>query len=222
MNSRMEKYYKDEDLPKRSVKNKNLYETMYEDNDYQEVNISPREKTINIEELRKMIHNTPKRVERKQVETISSYDEDESYDLNDAIERARSNKVIDDKKRSISNTQYDILKNIKIRDVNTTSLDDVLDTSSNKNLITEDVDLFDNLKSLDDTTVGEPTNYDMNGERTRTMDDSFFTKSMKLDPSDFESINSGLEQNNKMMKIIFILILVLIAIVLGIIIILVV
>ena len=222
MNSRMEKYYKDEDLPKRSVKNKDLYESIYEDNDYQEVNVSPKERTIDIEELRKMIHNTPKRVERKKIESIPLDDEDESYDLNDAIERARSNKVIDDKKRSISNTQYDILKNIKIRDANTTSLDDVLDASSNKNLITEDLDLFDNLKSLDDTTVGEPTSYDMNSEKTRTMDDSFFTKSMKLDPSDFESINSGLEQNNKMMKIIFILILVLIAIVLGIIIILVV
>lgn len=223
MNSRMEKYYKDEDLPKRSVKNQSLYESIYEDNDYQEINVSPKERTIDINELRKMIHDTPKRVERRKIESVPSDDESESYDLNDAIERARSNKVIDDKKRSISNTQYDILKNIKLRDSNTTSLDEMLDTISTKNLANQDLDLFDNLKSLDDTTVGVPTNYDLEtNEKTTQIDDSFFTKSMKLDPSDFESINSGLEQNNKMMKIIFILILVLIAIVLGIIIILVV
>ena len=222
MNSRMEKYYKDEDLPKRSVKNQKLYQSIYDDSDYQDINVAPKARTIDIAELKKMINDTPKRVERKKVENIPLEEEEESYDLNDAIERARSNKVIDDKKRSISNTQYDILKNIKIRDNTTTSLDDVLDTISTKNLISEDLDLFDNLKSLDDTTVGVPTSYDVMDEKTRQMDDSFFTKSMKLGPSDFESINSGLEQNNKMMKIIFILILVLIAIVLGIIIILVV
>ena len=213
MNSRMEKYYKDDDLPKRSTKNQKLYETIYNDSDYEEVSITPKARTINIEELREMINSRPKRIERKQIEP--EIEEEKKYDLNDAIEKARQGKVIDDKKRSISNTSYDVLKGIKIKK-DSDNINDVLDTISTRNLLGDDLDLFDNLKSLDDTTVGEP----IKDDKTRQMDDSFFTKSMKLGPSDFETLNDGLEKNSKLMKIIFVLILVLIFIVLGIIIVL--
>ena len=99
MNSRMEKYYKDDDLPKRSTKNQKLYETIYNDSDYEEVSITPKARTINIEELREMINSRPKRIERKQIEP--EIEEEKKYDLNDAIEKARQGKVNDDKKRSI-------------------------------------------------------------------------------------------------------------------------
>ncbi len=218
MNSRMEKYYKDDSLPKRSVKNQQLYDSIYNDSDYQEVNITPKARTINIDELRQMINGNSKKVERKQLPT--NFEEDEKkYDLSDAFEKARSTKVVDDRKRSISNTQYDILKNIKLKKTDSDDLSDVLNTLSTKNLVGDDLDLFENLESLDNTTVGLPTD-EIIKDKTVQMDDSFFTKSMKLGPSDFETINSGIEQNSKMMKIIFILILVLIAIVFGIIVIL--
>ncbi len=217
MNSRMEKYYKDDSLPKRSVKNQSLYDSIYSDSDYQEINVTPKAKTINIEELRKMINNSPKVVQRKQLPT-NFEEESESYDLSDALEKAKSNKVNDDRKRSISNTQYDILKGIKLKK-DSDDLSDVLNTLSTNNLINDD--LFQSLESLDNTTVGLPTDeIESAKDKTRQMDDSFFTKSMKLGPSDFETINSGLEQNSKMMKIIFILIVVLIVIVFGIIVIL--
>ena len=219
MNSRMEKYYKDDELPTRSSKNQKLYESIYDNTDY-DVNITPKARTINIDELRQMINNNKKQVERRKIESFNIEDDEKSYDLNEAIEEARNRKVNDDRKRSISNTQYDILKNLKLKKNDSDNLDDVLDTISTKNLIGEDLDLFENLKSLDDTTVGLPTEYDIKSEQTRQMDDSFFTKSMKLAPTDFETINTGIEKSNKMMKILFILILVLIIIVLGIIIIL--
>lgn len=221
MNSRMEKYYKDDELPTRSTKNKKLYESMYDNADY-DVNITPKARTIDIDELRQMISNNKKQVERRKIESFNIDEDEKSYDLNEAIEEARNRKVNDDRKRSISNTQYDILKNLKLKKNDSDNLDDVLDTISTKNLIGDDLDLFDNLKSLDDTTVGIPTEYDIQTEKTRQMDNSFFTKSMKLNPNDFETINTGLEKNNKMMKMLFILILVLIIIVLGIIIILIV
>ena len=219
MNSRMEKYYKDDDLPKRSTKNQKLYESIYEDTDYNDVNIAPKARTIDIDELKEMINNNKKQVQRRKIESINFDEEDKNYDLNDAIEKARYNKVDDDRKRSISNTQYDILKGIKLRNNNET-LDEMLDTISTKNLLGDDLDLFENLKSLDDTTVGLPTEQEIKKEATSQMDDSFFTKSMKLEADDFENINNGIEKNNKLMKIMFILILVLIIIVLGIIIIL--
>lgn len=220
MNSRMEKYYKDDTLPRRSTKNQQLYDSMYDDTDYNEVSITPKARTIDIEELREMINNNKKQVQRRKLENVNFDEEDKSYDLNDAIEQARYNKVDDDRKRSISNTQYDILKGIKLKNNDSDDLNDVLDTISTKNLLGDDLDLFDNLKSLDDTTVGIPTEMDIKKEQTSQMDDSFFTKSMKLTPNDFENINSGLEQNNKLMRIMFILIVVLIVIVLGIIIVL--
>ena len=211
MNSRMEKYYKNDDIPKRSVKNKDLYDSIYDDVNYNEINIVPKERVVDINELREIINSSPKKVERKKVE-IPTFDDD-SYDLNDALDKARNNKVDDLKRRSISNTEYDILKNVKIKK-DSKSLEDLINTVSTKNLLSDDLDLFDNLKSVDNTTVGIPSYDDI--EKTK-MDDSFFTKSMKLGPSDFENINNGLEKNNKMMKMIFILIIVLIAIVLGII-----
>lgn len=215
MNSRMEKYYKDDTLPKRSTKNQKLYESIYDEAEYDEINIAPKARTINLEELRQILNSTPKRVERRQIQP--KIEEEKVYDLNEAIEQARKGKVIDDKKRSISNTSYDVLKGIKLKK-NSDNLDDLLDTISTKNLVGEDLDIFENLKSLDDTTVGIP----VEDNKTTQMDDSFFTKSMNLGPSDFETLNDGLEKNSKMMKIIFILILVLIFIVLGIIIILIV
>lgn len=215
MNSRMEKYYKDDSLPKRSTKNQKLYESIYDESEYDEVNIAPKARTINLEELRQILNSTPKRVERKQIQP--TIEEDKVYDLNDAIEQARKGKVIDDKKRSISNTSYDVLKGIKLKKKNSEDLNELLDTISTKNLVGDDLDMFENLKSLDDTTVGLPTEEDI---RTTQMDDSFFSKSIKLNPSDFETLNDGLEKNSKMMKVLFILIIVLICIVLGIIILL--
>ena len=143
MNSRMEKYYKNDDIPKRSVKNKDLYDSIYDDVNYNEINIVPKERVVDINELREIINSSPKKIERKQVE-IPTFDDD-SYDLNDALMKARDSKVDDDKRRSISNTQYDILKNVKIKK-NSKSLEDLINTVTTKNLLSDDLDLFDNLK----------------------------------------------------------------------------
>ena len=102
-------------------------------------------------------------------------------------------------------------------------LKDLIDTITTKSLINEDRDLFEDLKSLDNTSIGIPSElndvFKENKEDfTKTMDETFFTKSMKLNPKDFDTLNSNLERNNKMMKIIFILIIIVIIIILGIII----
>lgn len=218
MNSRMEKYYKEEVL-NRSSKNKDLYKSIYEENDYEDINIAPKTRTINMNELRQMVSNKqPSRLEKKEIKPIS-IEEDKVYDLNETLDKAKESYEKDDKKRSLSNTQYDILKNLKVKDNGSNDLRELIDTISTKHLIDEDKDLFDDLKSLDDTTVGVPS--DINGvfkDETRKMDETFFTKSMKLDTNDFETINTGIEKNNKMMKMLFILIIILIVIVLGIII----
>ena len=73
MNSRMEKYYKDDNLPKRSTKNQDLYESIYNDSDYTEVNIAPKARTINIEELKQMINNNKREVQRKKLENFTDY-----------------------------------------------------------------------------------------------------------------------------------------------------
>lgn len=220
MASRMEKYYKEDTYSKRSTRNRDLYDSIYRDTDYADINITPQSRTINIEELREMIgEKKPEREEKKVIEPIN-FEETKSYDLKEMMDKARETKVDDDKKRSLSNTQYNILKNLTIKKEN--DMDSLVDTIATKSLINEDKDLFDDLKSMDNTTVGVPSDlneiFKQDFDATRNMDETFFTKSMKLDPQDFETINSGLEKNNKMMKIIFILIIIVIVIVLGIII----
>ncbi len=226
MNSRMEKYYKEDSVPKRSTRNQDLYKNINEEVDYSSIDINPQTKTINLEELRKMLDTREIRKEVVQKKDIIEEVEDEkNYDLNYVLNQARSNKVDDDKKRSISNTQYNILKTIDLKNNPTMDLKDLIDTITTKNLVNEDKDLFDDLKSNDNTVVGVPSDlneiFKESNDDTRVMDETFFTKSMKLDPKDFETINTSLEKNNKMMKIIFIMIIAVIIIILGIIVVMV-
>lgn len=222
MNSRMEKYYKEDTVPKRSTRNQDLYDSIYDDINYTDFDINPQSRTINLEELRKLINPDDKQREIKR-EMIAQYnleEDNKNYDVNEVLDKAKSTKVDDDKKRSISNTQYNILKNINLKNNSETDLKDLINTITTKNLINEDKDLFEDLKSLDNTTVGVPNDLneifkeDADGE-TRSMDETFFTKSMKLNTKDFESINNSLEKNNKLMRIIFIMIVLVILIILG-------
>ena len=132
--------------------------------------------------------------------------EERNYDIRDILNKAKENKQPDDKERVLKNTGYNILKNLdlkrekeKIEKSEEEELKELINTITNTSMLNKlgDVDLaadlFKTLTSADDTQVGELNNVkeliDENKTQIQntTMDDSFFTSSLKLSKKDFEN-----------------------------------
>ena len=158
MASRMDRYYKmNNEARKRSHRNESLYDTIYDDiTEYSNVEgIARIEKTneIDINRIREMLKEEEakkrqkmerptfkKEVELPKYDIMSDNKEDRNYDIRDILVKAKKEKTDEenDKYRDLKNTQYNILKKIK--------LDDNID----KNLYQEK---NDSLKELIETVV---------------------------------------------------------------------
>ena len=169
MKSRMEKYHNKNSTPKREDKNSFLYEEIYESKRESDNNItlSDNAKEIDINQIKAMLNdreNYKRRREYKEIigekeETktreINYREPDEKdYDINELIKKKKDGiDIEDDKIRKISNTQYDILKGLSLKE--TTSdffdLERELNTLINSTSFEEDktIDLFNNLKGND-------------------------------------------------------------------------
>ena len=129
--------------------------------------------------------------------------EERNYDIRDILNKAREHKEPDNKERVLKNTQYDILKDLDVRrkkekKSEEEELKELINTITNTSMLNKlgdadlAADLFKNLTD-DDTKVGELNNVkeliDENKEKSlnNTMDDSFFTSSLKLSKKDFEN-----------------------------------
>ena len=244
MASRMEKYYSNNSRSNtRSVKNENLYRDIYENAEYSNIEgVATMEKTneINLEQIRELLKeredrqkkNSTVRKEPQKIYTKPKFEE-RNYDIRDVLVKAKDEHVEDDKNRNLRNTQYNILKNINIK--NEMSKEDEIDLE--KTLVDAKVlkDLDDNELSLDmldlkgntmvtKTNVGdllkevqeakdkyEPTNDD-------GLDKSFYTSSLNFKEDDFEQLKDlqdSIDSNNKLIKILFILLFLIIAGVVG-------
>lgn len=178
MRSRMDKYYKiDENIPKRTERNQELYRRIYEEAEYTNVEgITTIENTkeINIEKIHEMLQSRENYRRNNNIESPSikkeveyprrNYYEDEEkiYDIRDVLNRAKSSRheFNDDKPRS---TRYNILENINLRekkidDVNN-ELEDLINTITSKSLLSQkndkdlSLDLLDDLKGTNNTIV---------------------------------------------------------------------
>lgn len=151
--------------------------------------------------------------------------EERDYDIRDILNKAKENKEPDDKERVLKNTQYDILKNLDLkREMNKaedeeTELKELINTITNTSMLNKmgDADLAsDLLKELtdDDTKVGELNNVkELIEENKRvthsnTMDDSFFTSSLKLSKKDFEDGSKSLGTFTKVIIVILVLVII--------------
>jgi hypothetical protein len=134
--SRMDRYYGSEyEKNNRSQKNQDLYQTIYEDNRYTNIEgIADIEKTneVDISKIKEMLKSREDYQKNKKYMQIlnrshnySSYQEteededDRNYDINDVLSKAhneRGNNTVD--YHSLKNTQYNILKNIKLDNEN--------------------------------------------------------------------------------------------------------
>lgn len=198
MNSRMEKYG-DEPIENmsRSARNRKIYSSI----DFDDISsirtnnnvsvISDAEKEIDIEKIKKYINsiNEEKIEKRKRIslelpqeehEEITN-EEERDYDINSVLERARDKRTTDyevDRHRKLNSTQYDILKNIKIKDdteheIDTTdktddlntqekTIVDLIQTISINSKNSKDDLLQDLISNNENTVVMAPINEDTN------------------------------------------------------------
>lgn len=219
MATRMERYKSNAVKSSRSSRNKNLYNTMYNFEKYSNISgVAPMDSKneIDISKVREMLDNQENKYSKRKYRKADRekenddipfvrkrYTEDTSrnYDIMDVLKEARERKEPDNKERVLDNTNYDILKKLKLqRDSNISlaektdaekkeDLKDLIETISNTSMLNKAndeelaTDMFSELIS-DDTKVGELNDvkeFIDENEKTinKTMDDSFFTGKIK-------------------------------------------
>ncbi|MBE6144809.1 MAG: hypothetical protein E7169_04470 [Firmicutes bacterium] len=249
MASRMEKYYKTRDSKRRVIRNESLYQTIYEDETYSNIEgvvATPKANEVDIEKLKELIasheqeRNQTRKLVRKPVELEPEVDpldeeEEKSYDIRDVLVKAKdSRENIQDEHRSLKNTEYNILKNIKInnkQDIEQEEeLKELINTITNTSLLNKmsdnelSLNMFDDLKS--DTMVGDSSairsilqeTKDEKLHKTGEMDTSFFTSSLDFKESDFEqlqNLSNSIHKNNKIMRVVLILLFIVVVVALG-------
>ena len=133
MASRMERYYKANSPKKRSQLNQSLYRDIYEDCEYSNIEgvaMIDKNNEIDITKVKKMLKNredykrqkeyrnliTKKEEVKENMSTEFINDDDKkSYDIMDVLKEAKEkNDDLDDRYLSLDNTNYKILKELKI------------------------------------------------------------------------------------------------------------
>lgn len=239
MASRMEKYYRSqEEVTKRSQKNQALYREIYDLGEYSNIEaVATLDRTneIDITKVRKMLKNREdyKRqkeyrrllrqedeIKEEKIEPV--YEEIKSYDIKDALEKLNDQKE-DDRYRSLDNTNYNILKELKIKNdrkkelnsVDDQELKELIHTITSTSLLNKldneelSLNMLEDLASSGETTVQNKNTVEAlleeakrldqkkKNEETRELDNSFYTSSLNFDRKDFEDLY---DQEEKPMK----------------------
>lgn len=240
MPSRMDKYYNNTESNKnsRARRNSSLYDNIYNGVEYSNVEgITTIEKKneIDLDKIKELLkeHESSKTsdrpVIRKQIERVSyeEPEEERNYDIMDVLNKAKDEFVDDNKSRSLRNTQYNILKNINIKETteeNEDSLKELINTITNTSVLNKlgdkdlSLDMLDDLKSDGNTMIGarganEIFKNDDTIKEESEIDNSFFTSSLNFGEKDFEQLNdikSSLKKNNILISILVFIFLVLI------------
>ncbi len=232
MASRMNRYHSNT-RSSRSSRNENLYDSIYnEEIEYSNVEgIARIEKTneIDIERIREMLKLEEEKKKKKSFQPLfktSSTDmselnlsrlDDKNYDIRDILNKAHEEKVEevrDEPKKELLNTQYNILKKIKLDDPIDGNLQNLIDAVNynSKNNVEDTMGLLDDLeddsKTISDEAikkiiaeakeeikekVSEP-------EKTTTIDTSFFTSSLNFNDDDFEELKEISDSYKKKKK----------------------
>ena len=178
MARRMDRYYQtNSENNKRSRRNASLYDSIYDDDiEYSNIEgIARIEKTneIDINRIREMLRKEEEKQTRKTFQPIVrseiehkeltelEHKEDRNYDLKDILTKAKEEKKDEekDKYRNLKNTQYNILKNIKLDDEigkvkkaeeTKEKLKELIDTITNNSLLNELADKDLSLELLED------------------------------------------------------------------------
>lgn len=230
MASRMDRYYNsNSESRKRSRRNESLYDTIYNDDiEYSNVEgIARIEKTneIDINRIREMLKEEEEKKKKKvfqpmlksEIDTSNMLNlddrEDRNYDIRDILSKAKEGKEEEEKDqyRNLQNTQYNILKKLKLDKDYDTKLEDEFSkqikslSNTDINILNEitdqdlSLDLLDDLKSdtktLNQNSIKkileeakEKEKEEKKSSFERELDKSFFTSSLNFSDEDFEEL----------------------------------
>ena len=252
MPSRMERYYRSNpDITKRTSRNQNLYKKIYEDGEYTNIEgIASIGSTneVDITKIKEMLKNREDyrreknyrtivpREEKVEIPVIEENEEERTYDIRDILSKAKTERTTDDHKyRSLKNTQYNILKNLQMKDEKKDSkyldtqkeeeeLKELIHTITSTSMLNQLNDrdlclnLFEDLKSSGDTMTGttairkvlEEERLEQqekeDEEEKIEMDRSFFTSSLGFGEKDFEDLQEVKHTVKKHNRLIMILV----------------
>ena len=214
---------------KRVLRNQDLYKTIYEDIEYTNVEgitSIGRTKDINISQIQDLLKSREEyKRERESDIKIDRHlleipeEEEKNYDIKDIISRAKDERVeVDNKKRSLENEKYNILKKLdatknktyeSIKDIEKEEkeLKELLHTLTSTAMLNKmsdndiSVDLFDDLKGKTNTVAtstsirsvlnkakDEYKQEEDDDTQTMEIDNSFYTNSSGLKAKDFEDL----------------------------------
>ena len=259
MATRMQKYYKSERVVShdnsRSNRNKDLYGEIYSNSKYSNIEgiaTIDNANEVDITKVKELLKNrenyqkerqyrrvtgdyqNPERIKPTVNRTLFN-DEDQNYDIRDVLKEAKEHKEPDNKERVLRNTQYNILKNLDLREElrkedyekdDDEELKELIQTITNTSVLNQlddselAEDLFSDLHD-DDTKIGEIKDVKalieaeekkeeiIDPNEPTSYDRSFFTSSLKLNRFDFE----GSGRRKSIISLIIIIVLVIIIVV---------
>ncbi len=241
MASRMEKYYRSQSsTTKRSERNQDLYREIYDLGEYSNIEaVATLDHTneIDITKIKKMLKNREDYKKHKEYRSLlrqedeapkeevpKPKEENRNYDITEALEKIKDEKKADDAYRRLDNTNYNILKELKIKNdrkkelnseedqelkelINTITSTSLLNKLDNEEL---SLNMFEDLASSGQTTVQDKNTIEslleeakaldqkkIEEEKEKEIDNSFYTSSLNFDSKDFEELYDKDIHDNK-------------------------
>ena len=203
MKSRMDKYYKDEELMQRTCKNDSLYDELYREKRMPKSNVTVIDNIneIDITKIKSMVDSREnyKRVRDYEslVKPVDSYKKSEigynfdeidysNYDINEIIKNKRSNKSYEtdpSKVRRITNEEYKILSSLEHKE----------DEELSDGIINHEKQLKDLFNTVSQTAINESTDLFSNLKEDAKEDETFYTSTSKFESDDFKD---DIKENN--------------------------
>lgn len=245
MASRMDRYSKGQE---RSKKNQSLYDEINALGNYSNIegvlDISNANE-IDINNIKELIANSERLNTKESIKKVNPIIKEEkeveekTYDIMDVLNKAKTTHSDKDyRHRNLKKQQYEVLKKLKKEHPEDEQIDELLNTLVLGGSISDDLGIFDELKS--NTMVGEEASAikkvldeakeieqreetdnvnveSVSKSRFDDLDKSFYTASFNFSDKDFEdlrSIDKALKKNNKLIRLLIITFSVLIAVVL--------
>ncbi len=192
MANRMDRYGEQDGLS-RALKNRNLYDTLYDSKEY---SIKTDERTISrtneldLDAIKSMIAEEKKYEKKIQIvpkEIVDNHEEEKAYDINEVLLQARTNYKDDNVKRSLKENPYEIRE--KIEKFKEEEKPEVID------------DMFGDLidtKTLKEASIKEMINKEKKDDSDKD------TMALGLVDKDFEELkdmHESIKKNNVLLKI---------------------
>jgi len=238
MPSRVERYYRNStEVKERTKRNEDLYRQIYETGEYSNIEgiaSIGNANEIDITKIKEMLKNREDYNKEKQyrqvikkereieIPVIEEKEEERNYDIRDILNKAKVERTDDNKQRSLRNTQYNILKNLQVKEEKEFSkfpdvdredeelkelINTITSTSMLNKLNDEDfsLEMFSDLKGTGNTFVDDNRKLESilkEQEESRKVEDdekieldkSFYTSNVNLKEEDFYDFNDEKEK----------------------------